>query len=865
MTGSADEISADVPAWLRVYGARTNTLQNLDVALPLRRLCVITGVSGCGKSSLAIDTIAAEGQRRYLEALNLGRRRSGTGLPRPRVTRIVQLPPTVMLGQFIDRRDAAGTLATLSDMWPLWQSLFARAGTLECPNCRVPIVCHPRRAIVDAVLQQPERTKVLVLAPLPPTPAEELTATLAKIVREGYVRARVNGEVIDATAPPADPSVGQLSIDVVIDRLLIKEGLRARLEDSLQTALTLGNGTCFTSVESSGQWLDQTWSTRHQCLQCQTTFPELEPRLFRWTNPAGACPACRGSGGSLTQGLPHKPVPTEPCPECDGSRLGLVARSVRVAGVALPQLLNQSLAELATTVQRWLSASRDPESTLFPDALSRAVADKLLPELERRIACLLALGLGYLTSGRGAATLSHGERQRARLAGALGGRAHGLLFVLDEPTSGLHAQDTQQLVAQLRQLVAMGNSILAVEHNPQLIAQADWILELGPHGGLRGGQLIAAGTVRQMCEQPLSATGTLLRDLENRRSHRVASLPKSACDFEAAAAGLRLTHCRVHNLRRVDLALPLQRVVGIAGVSGSGKSSLIFDGLLPAVAAHLGLGSAYRPECGELTGAEELTAVQVIDRSLAGRSPVATPATLCGVWHEFRRLFARTREARRLGLLAERFSYRHPLSRCPVCQGAGRVRVEDTDGSQWWSVCVACQGRRFHRSLHSVLYRGFRIADVLQLSVEQAALQFSAIPRISQRLEILQRLGLGYLTLGQPGSTLSAGELQRLMLGRHLSTAQAGKTLYLLDEPTAGLQVQEIRLLLAALQSLTAAGHSVVVIEHSLEFLAEVDWLIELGPGSGPDGGQLIAADIPQVIARGNTPTGRAFLESGYF
>lgn len=863
MPPSDQYASADLPAWLRVYGARTNTLQNLDVAIPLHRLCVVTGVSGCGKSSLAIDTIAAEGQRRYLEALTLGRRRTGTGLPRPRVRRIEQLPPTVMLGQFSDHSAATSTLATLAEIWPLWQSLFARAGTLECPHCRVPVICHPRRAIVDAVLQQPERTKVLVLAPLAPVSAEELTATLSKIVRDGYVRARVNGEVIDANTPPTLSGTGQFSVEVVIDRLIVKDGLRTRLEESLQAALTLGDGTCLTSVEAFGFWRDQMWSTRRKCLQCQTSFPEPEPRIFRWTNPAGACPACQGSGERVTPGSSPAPALVATCPECDGSRLGQVARSVRVAGESLPQVLNQPLLELQGKVQLWIESSRNPESTLFPDPLSRAVAGKLLPEIERRIDCLLSLGLGYLTSGRGVATLSHGERQRARLAGALGGRTHGLLFVLDEPTSGLHAQDTAQLVTQLRRLVALGNSILAVEHNPQLIAQADWIVELGPHGGLRGGQLIAAGPAGQIREEPHSKTGELLRELETRGSRSVP-LPPISCRA-AASEWMTLTDCRIHNLQRVTLTVPLSRIVGIAGLSGSGKSSLLFDGLLPAMSARLGRTSGYRPECGVLAGADDLTGLQVIDRSLPGRSPLATPATLSGVWPEFRKLFARTREARRLGLQADRFSYRHPLSRCPVCQGAGRVRLQETDGARWWAMCVACRGRRFQRSLSSVVYRGLRIADVLQLSVEQAALQFAAIPRIAQRLEILQSLGLGYLTLGQPGSTLSAGELQRLMLGRHLSISQEGKTLYLLDEPTAGLQVQEVRLLLSALRNLTAAGHSVVVIEHSLEFLADVDWLIELGPGSGPDGGRLIAADTPSEIARGATPTGRAFSQTGYY
>ncbi len=841
--------------WLRVRGARTNSLQGIDVDIPLQRLCVVTGVSGCGKSSLAIDTIGSEGQRRYLEALSVGRRRGFDGPPRPPVDRIEGLPPTVMVSQFADRRDGRGTLATLADVWPLVQALFARAGVLHCPTCQQPVTVHTRRNIVDSVLSYPERTKVLVLAPVVRGVAGDHSDVFPRIARAGYVRVRVDGTVADVTSPPVlDPALPH-TLEAVIDRLVVKDGLRPRLEESLEAALTLGQGICMTSAEVEGRWRDQPWQTQLACLPCQRTFTSIEPRTFSWRSPAGACATCHGLGRISATSQDRRRGRGEVCPDCGGLRLSSLARAVHIAGFSATDWAGLTVAEALQLTSTWNADAQAATSVSFSTPERQTVARRVLPELLRRLRCLESIGLDYLALDRSSPSLSNGERQRARLAAALGSHARGILFVLDEPTSGLHARDTARLIGHLRELCRAGNSVLAVEHTPEFIAAADWIIDLGPGAGPQGGRVVAYGTVDAITNSSASATGQFLSEWKTPRFDAIP-LRHSVEPSIRPKPSLTLTGCRLNNLKDVTLDIPVGTVTGIAGVSGSGKTTLIFDGLFPAMQHRLGLSAVLDPQSGVLSNADEFTAVVVIDKGLPGRSPIATPATLSSVWIEFRRLFARTREARRSGLTAERFSYRHPDSRCPRCGGKGSTAVTDLSGAAWWETCPECHGRRFHRSIQAATFKGFTVADVLALTIDEARQQFSAIPRIATGLSLLGDLGLGYLPLGQAGTTLSGGELQRLWLGRCLSRGTAGPTLYLLDEPTAGLHPSEIKLLLQALRALASTGHTVVVIEHSLELLRQVDWLVELGPGSGPAGGRIIAHGTPARAAQLSTPTG---------
>lgn len=818
-----------------------HSLQNLDVDLPLRRLCVVTGVSGCGKSSLAIDTIAAEGQRRYLDALLIGRRPLQHGPPRPLVTAIENLPPTVMVGAAAVHPGSRSTVATVTELWPLLQALYVRLGTLYCPECQQPVVRQHRRDIVDYVRTLPERTRLLLLAPLVGSADERESSTpeslLAAVAREGFVRVRVNGRLAELSELSPERLTGDDRLEAVVDRLVVKDELPARLQESLETALTLGHGVCLTSAEVDGSWQDRRWATVLECSGCRTFFPPLEPASFHWNSPAGACAACQGTGWSPTAAASR--YVREPCAECRGSRLNRWSQAVRIAGVSLADWTGTTLQSALEIARDWNADVAEASNRVFTTAAERTIAQRLLTEFERRLDCLHANGLGYLPLQRPAETLSRGEWQRARLATALGTRSQGLLYVFDEPTSGLHPIDMQRLLSQFRALCEEGNSVLVVEHQPDFIAACDWVIDLGPGAGPRGGQLVAAGTVEDVSQHQTSLTAAVLRD----RCNGTAPLPWNSKRHSdtAASATLRLQSARLHHLQIDELALPIGQLTGVVGLSGSGKSTLVFDCLLPLVRARLDRQHPPVPaERGTLIDAGDIAAVTAIRGRLPGRSASATPATLSGIWDEVRRLYARTRTARQLGYPAARFSYRHPDSRCPRCLGSGRLRETDSLGSEWWATCPECRGRRYQRGLSAVRYRDLSVADLLELSIDAAAERFTALPQIARGLEILQSLGLGYLPLGQSGTTLSGGELQRLSLARALRKGGQVPTLYLFDEPTTGLHATEIAWLVKVLRQLTAHGHTVIVIEHSLDFLQQVDWLVELGPGSGPDGGRLV-------------------------
>ncbi len=819
---------------IRVLGARQRNLQDIDVDIPLGKFTVVSGVSGSGKSALVFETLFREGQARLWDALLLGRHRTDRP-PRPAVTEIAGLPPVIGVGQAAGLAVRGGTLASLADVADLLEGLFAATGTLRCPACQIEVQSQSRSAIVAAVLALADRTKVMVLAPLVRAERGAHVELFPRIARDGYVRARVDGVLIDVATPPVLSPQQPHTIDVVIDRLVVKDGLRARLEESLETALELGRGTCLLCVETPDGWRDTLWSTQLACPKCRRSFPPIERRTFRPNSPVGGCPTCHGTGGDETA----------LCTDCGGARLGEMGRSIFLGEWSWPRLMSQTVTDAVAMTREWQDLPH-----VFDDPERRLIASHIVPALSQRLACLAEIGLGYLTLNRRARTLSAGEAQRTRLAAALGGEVSSAAFLLDEPTTGLHHRDTNTLIGLLRRLVDQGNTVVAVEHDLDVVAAADWVIDLGPGAGPHGGRVLAADVPTALPRHPESVTGLALRETsEHSRSTAPALAVSTPNDWLTFGPFTR------HNLREVTLKLPLGRLIGVSGVSGSGKSTLILQGLVPTFRARL----TNHPSPISLAGGEELQALIELSPRSAGTSPWAVTATLCGVWTDIRRLLARTRESRLRGFTAQRFSFRHPEGRCSACQGRGVVRTRAVAQAGWTLDCPECHGRRFNRATLQATWQGRSAADLLALSVDQAAELFNAIPRIAQVLQRLQTLGLGYLTLRQPAATLSGGERQRLRIGRDLAQPQIVPTLYVLDEPTAGLHAIEIPRLVIALRTLVDAGHTVIVIEHNRGLLQQVDWHIELGPGAGPDGGTIVATTegsrITPASARSRPPS----------
>ncbi len=813
--------------WIVVHGAREHHLQHVSARFPVGAFSVVTGVSGSGKSSLVFDTLFAEGAARFADALWLGRHRAD-GQPRPAVDRIDGLPPVIGLSQTIRPPRRRQRLADLAELGPLVDTLFAGAGVLSCPACAVPVRAQSRQAIVSAVLRSGERAKVMILAPVVRQETGSQTEVFQRIAKSGYVRARVNGELVDLTTLPVLDPRQHHSIEAVVDRLIIKEGIAARLVESLDAALTLGAGNCIVAVEQSGAWQDTLWSTQLACPQCQRSFPPIDRRTFQPQHPLGACEACHGEAV----------VQDGPCPSCSGSGLGEVGRHVRLGATAWPDWIRQTVAQGLSQVKDWIQFCSASD-----DAGVRHLAESILPEARERLRCLIAAGLDYLGLSREEASLSLGEWQRVRLAAALGGRVSDAAFLLDEPTAGLHPTDTARILAMLRGLTDAGNTIIAVEHDLDVIQQADWVVELGPGAGPRGGNVVSSGPPTEALAVGESVTGRW------QQSQRDTSVTAQELPTHWLQAG----PFHVHNLQGVTIRLPLQRLVGICGVSGSGKSTLMHAALLPALQKQL--TERTPSQFVQLEQTALMRHVVAVAPPGSGRSPWSTTATIGDVWNEIARLLARTREAKRRGFPAERFRWRNSPGSCPRCLGRGQIPAEEAFATALPRTCPACRGKRFERATLAVTWHGRSAADLLELSIDAAAELFAPIARIGRRLAAFQSLGLGYLTLGQPGVTLSGGERQRLTLGSQLARTEQEPTLFVFDEPTIGLHGVEVAALLSGFRALCTAGHTVVVIEHHPQLLQACNWLIELGPGAGPSGGRLIAAGLPNAVSQLNTPT----------
>ena len=896
---------------LRIEGARQNNLKNISLEIPHDRLTVITGVSGSGKSSLAFDTIFAEGHWRYVESLSTYARMFLERLDRPEVDRIEHIRPAVALEQKNPIRTARSTVGTATEIYDYLRLLYAKVGRLHCPRCGGPAAAHSAESIVDALLAAHAGARALIAFRLPVPPGTVLPELWASLARRGFARVRVDGEVIDLVAPPGRLTVPE--IDVVLDRVVIEERLRSRLTESIETCLREGGGRTEVDIVG-GPPLAFTETLR--CPNCAIDLERPQPLLFSFNHPLGACPECKGFGNllrydearvvpdptrSLAEGAVepwthasgrwyqrellkaarrHGLDPDRPyrqlgederrlvydgdgkfpgirgffeelesyryklhvrvllsryrsqstCPACAGARLKPAALAVRVDDLTIAEFC-------ALTVET--AARRLQDLALTETAAS--VAREILRQLNAKLSFLLRVGLGYLTLARQARTLSGGEAQRINLANQLGSQLVGTLYVLDEPSIGLHARDTARLADLCRELALAGNTVLVVEHDRTFIEAADYIVELGPGSGERGGELVFAGPRADFVKATRSLTARYLIGRES------IPIPPGR---RAGRRHLVLVGARAHNLKDLMVTVPLHTLTAVTGVSGSGKSTLVHDTLYRAAARAFRTEFAPPGAYDALVGLEYLKDVRLIDQEPIGRTPRSNPITYIKAFDEIRKLFAALPRAKALGLGPGAFSFNVPGGRCEACEGDGFQKLEMYFFEDVYVTCQECEGRRYRPAVLTVTVRGRNIADVLALTVDDAAEFFAGQPTLGRRLRILQDVGLGYLRLGQPATTLSGGEAQRLKIAAELGARAANDVLYILDEPTTGLHFDDVKKLLGVLNRLVDAGNTVLVVEHHLDVIKCADWVVDLGPEGGDEGGRLVAEGTPETVAQ---------------
>ena len=875
---AALEPSAANLDYLRIRGARTHNLKNVSLDIPLGKLVVITGPSGSGKSSLAFDTIYAEGQRQYIESLSTYARQFFDQLERPDVDSISGLSPVICIDQQSGQPNPRSTVATTTEIHDYLRLLFARTGDVKCHLCGEPIRQQSLEQIQKSLLALPEGTKAMLLAPLVRGKRGEHADVLAQVRKAGLVRVRVDGVIHDLDQTPSLDGYKPHTIEAVVDRLIIREGMQSRLAESLNLAIKHGSGVVIATVErDKGMWEDRIYSTLYACPACGVALAEIEPRTFSFNSPYGACPKCEGLGTerdfdldlfrqshstaaattdadlrlSLQRDLStatdtSKRAELEfllidvPCSACHGARLRPEALSVLMNGRNIHQLCQLAVSDAAEFFR----------SVRF-DSERKEIAAPLVLELAKRLAFLEKVGLTYITLDRATNSLSGGEFQRVRLATGIGSGLTGILYILDEPSIGLHPRDTARLISALRELQSQGNTVLVVEHDEAVMRAADWLIDVGPAAGSRGGEIIAEGTPEQVAANEQSLTGRYLSEKERRSftlrhegTERETDARKGREKGTIVIAGVT-----THNLKNVTVEIPLGKMIGVSGVSGSGKSSLINETLTPAILRKLGLTAKKPGPFTQLTGVEQIDKLIEIDQAPLGRSPKSNAATYSGVFDEIRKVFAGTKEAKALGFRASRFSFNAAGGRCEECQGHGLKKIEMGFMPDLYIRCGVCGGQRFNRQTLGVKFKGKSIADVLAMPVEEAVPFFENIPAIHRTLESLLGVGLGYLPLGQSSTTLSGGEAQRIKLATELARPETGRTLYVLDEPTTGLHASDVRQLIGVLQALVTRGNTVLVIEHNLDVLLACDWLIDLGPEGGKAGGELLFAGPPGLLA----------------
>ena len=919
-----------------VKGARANNLKNIDVTIPRDKLVVMTGVSGSGKSSLAFDTIYAEGQRRYVESLSSYARMFLGQMDKPDVDYIEGLSPAISIDQKTTSKNPRSTVGTVTEIYDYLRLLWARAGTPHCPNCGKEIRQQTIDQIIDQVLALPEGTRIQVMAPVIRGKKGEHAKVFEDAKRSGYVRARVDGSLYELDEEIKLEKNKKHSIEIIVDRLIIRPDIRQRLTDSVETAAKLSGGLVIVNLLREEK--DLSFSQNYACEDCGISMEELTPRMFSFNNPFGACPTCTGLGNQLkadpalivqdgeksildgaiqasgwnnirgdgisrmyfdalskkykfsltepwnslsneakniilygTKGETlelhydqprgkgvlkqafegicnnierrYKETQSDasrkeleelmsecPCPDCQGRRLRKESLAVTVGEKNIYEFTTLSVEDALI----WMDGLTLTEQQML-------IADRILKEIRSRLGFLKSVGLGYLTLARSAGTLSGGESQRIRLATQIGSSLMGVLYILDEPSIGLHQRDNDKLLATLKNLRDLGNSLIVVEHDEDTMRSADYLIDIGPGAGVHGGQVVTAGTPAEVMANPDSLTGQYL---SGKKKIEVPTVRRPG-----NGKVLKVIGASENNLRHIDVEFPLGTFTVVTGVSGSGKSSLVNEVLFKRLGAEL-MRMKVRPgKCDRIEGIEQLDKVVNIDQSPIGRTPRSNPATYTGLFNDIRDLFASTQEAKSRGYGQGRFSFNVRGGRCEACSGDGLLKIEMHFLPDIFVPCEVCKGRRYNRETLEVRYKGKNIADVLDMTVDEALEFFSALPKLKKRLQTLQDVGLGYVKLGQPSTELSGGEAQRVKLATELSKQATGKTIYILDEPTTGLHSDDVRKLLEVLQRLVDAGNTVVVIEHNLDVIKCADHLIDLGPEGGDGGGTIVVTGTPEEVA----------------
>ncbi len=828
-----------------IKGAREHNLKNIDVEIPRDKLVVITGLSGSGKSSLAFDTIYAEGQRRYVESLSAYARQFLEQMGKPDVDSIEGLSPAISIEQKSTSHNPRSTVGTVTEIYDYLRLLFARVGRPYCHQCGQEITAQTVQQMVDAIGALPEGSKFQILAPIVRGRKGEYRKELFEMRRAGYVRARIDGKAIDLGDDIALDKQKKHTIEIIIDRLIMKAGdaLIRRLADSVETALKLTGGLVGVLTEDGKTLL---YSEKLACIRCGVSYPEITPRIFSFNSPHGACPACDGIGYAMTGDDSEDEDFTllEPCEACHGARLRPESLSVKIA--------KQSIAEVT---RRSVRAAADFFASLGFTEREMVIAHRILKEIRERLGFLVNVGLDYLTLDRAAATLSGGEGQRIRLATQIGSGLVGVLYILDEPSIGLHQRDNRRLLQTLLRLRDLGNTVVVVEHDAETMLAADHILDMGPGAGSHGGHIIAQGTPQQVMADPQSLTGQYLRGLQTVSVPRRERKPKGF---------LSVVGANKHNLKDVTARIPLGLMTCVTGVSGSGKSTLVLEVLFHSLSQLLYHKKPKIDGCKDLQGVLSLDKVIDIDQSPIGRTPRSNPATYTGLFGHIRDLYSNLPESRVRGYKPGRYSFNVKGGRCEACQGDGLIKIEMHFLPDVYVTCEVCKGQRYNRETLEILHKGKSIAEVLNMTVDDALEFFEHIPLIKAKLQTLHDVGLHYVKLGQSATTLSGGEAQRVKLSRELSKRATGRTLYILDEPTTGLHFADVQRLLDVLDRLVEAGNTVLVIEHNLDVIRNADWLIDLGPEGGDRGGEIVAEGPPRDIAKAKKSyTGQVLREAG--
>jgi excinuclease ABC subunit A len=861
---------------IRVKGAREHNLKNIHVEIPRNKITVITGLSGSGKSSIAFDTIYAEGQRRYVDSLSTYARNFLDKLKKPDVDSIVGLSPAIAIDQKSVGLNPRSTVGTVTEVYDYLRLLYAKVGTPHCPTHHIPVAGQTPDQIIDDVMKLPAGSRVIVLSPFAQGKKGEFLNDFQKFVKRGFVSAKVDGAYIELDSAKKLAKTKAHDIDIVIDKLVMKPDVRGRLAESLHTAIQHGGGRVI--IERADKSAERkSYSIHSACPVCGFGFPEIEPRFFSFNNPRGACKTCNGLGTidieeieqvqyqsgdeprmvqnvkyKISDKIAHKTEEDEEgevdelairvCPECQGTRLAEGPRNVLIAGKAITQLANLSALELRETLQSSEWSSR-----------GQLIADKILKQIDSRLNYMIRVGTGYLSMDRPTRTLSGGEAQRIRLATQVGSSLVGVLYVLDEPSIGLHPRDHHRLLDILRDLKDLGNTILMVEHDEDTMRAADHLIDIGPRAGALGGSVIASGTPQQIQDEPNSITGGYL-------SGRL-SIPVPSKRRKGSGHSLLLTGASGNNLKDVSLEIPLGTFTAVTGVSGSGKSTLIMDTLYRILANHFYKAKWEISPFKSVKGLEHIDKVIDINQNPIGRTPRSTPATYVGLFPLIRDLYAALPDSKVRGYAPGRFSFNVKGGRCENCQGGGMLRVEMHFMSDVFVECDVCQGRRYNRETMAIRYKDKSIADVLGMSVGEALEFFQNHSHIRRKLETLNQVGLDYMRLGQSSTTLSGGEAQRVKLSKELSKRGTGKTLYILDEPTTGLHFADIAKLIELLQALVEQGNTVLVIEHNLDVVKSVDHVIDMGPDGGRAGGEIVAIGTPEAIAKSKKSETARFLK----